>query len=53
MTREVKDTVEIIAMNGTAVGFSITDCNEILTLVSLLLAISISCYKLYVWSQRK
>ena len=53
MTREVKDTVEIVMMNGTAVGFSITDCNEILTLVSLMLAISISCYKLYTWTKKK
>lgn len=53
MTKEVKDTVEILAMNGTAVGFSITDCNEILTFVSLILAISVSCYKLYTWTIKK
>ena len=53
MTKEIKDTIEILALNGTAVGFSITDCNQILTFVSLILAITISCYKLYIWSQRK
>jgi uncharacterized membrane protein len=53
MTREIKDTVEIVLMNGTAVGFSITDCNEVLTLVSLMLAISISIYKLYTWTTKK
>jgi uncharacterized membrane protein len=53
MKTEVKDTVEIVLMNGTAVGFSITDCNEYLTLISLVLAISISCYKLYTWTKKK
>ena len=53
MTKEIKDTFEILAMNGTAVGFSVTDCNEILTFVSLVLAISISIYKLFIWSRRK
>ena len=28
MKNEVKDTIEILAANGTAIGFSITDCNE-------------------------
>ena len=53
MTKELKDTAEIILMNGTAVGFSITDCNEILTLISLILAITLSCYKLMTWILKK
>tara|TARA_R110000782_G_scaffold23721_1_gene61785 strand:+ start:326 stop:490 length:165 start_codon:yes stop_codon:yes gene_type:complete len=53
MTKDLKDTAEIIIMNGTAVGFSITDCNEILTFISLILAITISCYKLTKWIMKK
>lgn len=53
MTREIKDTAEILLMNGTAVGFHITDCNQILTFVSLILAISISIFKLTQWMKRK
>ena len=53
MDKEIKDTAEIIVMNGTAVGFSVTDCNEYLTLISLILAISISCFKLYTWIIKK
>ena len=53
MTGELKDSVQIVIMNTTAIGFSVTDCNEILTLVSLILAISISVYKLYTWTSKK
>jgi uncharacterized membrane protein len=53
MTKDLKDTAEIIIMNGAAVGFSITDCNEILTFISLILAITISCYKLTLWIMKK
>lgn len=53
MGKELNDSVQIVVMNGTAVGFSITDCNEILTFVSLILAISVSIYKLYTWTIKK
>ena len=42
---EIKDTVQVGLANASAIGFSITDCNEILTLVSLILAISFTIYK--------
>ena len=42
---EVKDTLQVGLANASAIGFSITDCNEILTLVSLILAISFTIYK--------
>ena len=42
---EVKDTLQVGLANASAIGFSITDCNEILTLVSLTLAISFTIYK--------
>lgn len=52
MTKSVKDTTEIILTNSAAIGFSITDCNEILTFVSLVLAISLSLYKAYTWIRK-
>ena len=43
--REVQDTLQVGLANSTAIAFSITECNEILTLVSLILAISFTIYK--------
>ncbi len=42
---DLRDTIQVGIANGSAIGFSITDCNEILTLVSLTLAISFTIYK--------
>ena len=42
---EIKDTIQVGIANGSAIGFSITNCNEILTLVSLALAIVFTIYK--------
>jgi len=42
---EVKDTLQVGLANSSAIAFSITDCNEILTFVSLILAISFTIYK--------
>ena len=42
---DLKDTLQVGVANASAIGFSITDCNEILTLISLLLAISFTIYK--------
>ena len=53
MNTEIKDTMDILVANGTAVGLSITECNEILTFVSLILAISLSCFKLFKWLWKK
>ena len=43
--KEIKDTLLVGVANGSAIGFSVTDCNEILTLVSLILAIAYTIYK--------
>ena len=40
MTKEVKDTVEVIAANGGALGLTLVQCNEILQFISLSLAIA-------------
>tara|TARA_R110000765_G_scaffold345893_1_gene436105 strand:- start:764 stop:916 length:153 start_codon:yes stop_codon:yes gene_type:complete len=42
---DLKDTLQVGVANASAIGFSITDSNEVLTLVSLLLAISFTIYK--------
>ena len=42
---ELKDTLQVGVANSTAIAFSITECNEILTLVSLVLAICFTVYK--------
>ena len=42
---DLKDTAQVGIANASAIGFSITDCNEILTFVSLTLAIGFTIYK--------
>jgi len=42
---ELKDTLQVGLANSSAIAFSITDCNEVLTLVSLILAITFTVYK--------
>jgi len=50
---DIKDTIQVGIANGSAIGFSITDCNEILTLVSLMLAISFTIYKFVKFENNK
>ena len=50
---EAKDTLQVGLANASAIGFSITDCNEILTLVSLTLAISFTIYKFIQFEKTK
>ncbi len=42
---EIKDTVQVGIANSTAIGISIVQVNEVLTFISLLLAISYTIYK--------
>jgi len=49
----LKDTIQVGLANGSAIGFSITDCNEILTLVSLTLAIVFTIYKFIQFEKNK
>jgi len=46
MTTTTKDNIELIAANGGAVGLSLTDINEGLITISILLAIFVSLAKL-------
>jgi tetrahydromethanopterin S-methyltransferase subunit C len=43
--KEIQDTLQVGIANGSAIALSITDCNQILTLVSLILAIAFTIYK--------
>ncbi len=51
--KEMKDSIQVAVANGSAIGFSITDCNEILTLVSLVLAITFTIYKFIKFEKKK
>jgi|TARA_R100000781_G_scaffold34138_1_gene24678 hypothetical protein len=42
---DIKDTIQVGIANGTGIAFSVTDCNEYLTLISLILAIAFTIYK--------
>jgi hypothetical protein len=49
----LKDTIQVGLANGSAIGFSITNCNEILTFVSLILAIVFTVYKFIQFEKTK
>ena len=49
----LKDTIQVGLANGSAIGFSITNCNEILTFVSLILAIVFTVYKFIKFEKNK
>lgn len=53
MNSDLKDTLEVVLPNAGAIGLSLADFNEILTMISLVLAISISLFKLYHWKFKK
>jgi hypothetical protein len=50
---EIKDTLQVGIANGSAIGFSITNCNEVLTFVSLILAIVFTVYKFIKFEKTK
>jgi len=52
MDSDIKQTLEVVIPNASAIGISLTDCNEYLTFISLVLAISISVFKLYQWNKK-
>jgi len=45
MKKEVIDSIQVLTANGSAIGLNITSCNEVLTLISLVLAIVFTIYK--------
>ena len=51
--KEVQDTIQVAVANGSAIAFSIVEANEILTLISLVLAISFTIYKFIKFNTKK
>lgn len=50
---DLKDTIQVGLANGSAIGFSITECNQYLTLISLILAILFTIYKFIKFEDNK
>lgn len=45
MKKEVADSIQVMTANGSAIGLNLTSCNEVLTFISLVLAIAFTIYK--------
>ena len=43
----MKDSIQVVVANGGASALTITECNEILTMISISLAIAFTLYKFY------
>ena len=52
MTKDLKDTTEVLLANGGAIGLTLTQCNEALQFISLVLAIGYTIYK-FIKNKRK
>lgn len=50
--KSVQDTIQVGIANSAAIAFSITECNELLTFISLILAISFTIYKFATYEKR-
>ncbi len=50
---DLRDTIQVGLANGSAIGFSITDCNEVLTFISLILAIAFTIYKFFIYEKKE
>ncbi len=48
----MKDTTQVILANGGASVLTLTECNQLLTLVSISLAIIFTIYKFYKLSKK-
>jgi hypothetical protein len=45
INNSMKDTTEVLIANGSVIGLSLGECNEILLLISTTLAIAFTIYK--------
>tara|TARA_R110002012_G_scaffold1424_6_gene6064 strand:+ start:568 stop:732 length:165 start_codon:yes stop_codon:yes gene_type:complete len=50
---DLKDTIQVGIANGSAIGVSLVEANEMLTFVSLILAISFTIYKFFIYEKNK
>jgi|TARA_R100000655_G_scaffold48476_2_gene85904 EamA domain-containing membrane protein RarD len=51
--KEVQDTLQVGIANSTAIGISLVEANELLTFISLTLAIGFTIYKFLRYSKKK
>ena len=51
--KPIQDTIQVAVANSSAIALSITECNEILTFVSLILAICFTIYKFINYEKEK
>jgi hypothetical protein len=51
--KEIQDTLQVTVANSSAIALSITNCNEVLTFVSLILAIGFTVYKFLKYEEKK
>ncbi len=51
--KEVQDTAQVALANGSAIGISLVEANEILTMVSLTLAIAFTIYKFIKYEKKE
>jgi hypothetical protein len=49
----LKDTIQVGLANGSALGISLAHVNELLTFVSLTLAIVFTIYKFFIYEKKK
>lgn len=49
----MQDSLQVGLANSTAIVFSLTECNELLTFVSLILAITFTIYKFAKYDKKK
>tara|TARA_R110000751_G_scaffold70156_1_gene142354 strand:+ start:395 stop:553 length:159 start_codon:yes stop_codon:yes gene_type:complete len=47
MKSEMKDSIQVVVANGGASALTMTECNELLTMISISLAIAFTIYKFY------
>ena len=43
----MKDSIQVVVANGGASALTMTECNELLTMISISLAIAFTIYKFY------
>ena len=49
----MQDSLQVGLANSTAIAFSLTECNELLTFCSLTLAITFTIYKFVKFDKKK
>ncbi len=49
----LRDKIKVGLANGSAIGVSLVEANEMLTFVSLILAIAFTLYKFFLYDKKK